>query len=157
MRGGARNNKPEALRKLHHSRPRPRHRPAVLLEAVTALEPPLGLTAAELTFWRHYVPLLVGVKVLTAVDRDTLASHCIGLAQVQEIRAQQQKPQYRRLVGKRTHALDAQLRAWLTLTRLSASELGLSPVSRARVAPIGPQTEDDELETFIKTPLHRVR
>jgi phage terminase small subunit len=130
----------------------------VPLSPVGTLAPPAGLTPVELALWAYYVPLLASVRVLTDVDRDTLAHHCIGLAQVQEIRAAQQAPSYRRLQAKRTHPLDAQLRAWLQLTRLSAAELGLSPVSRARVAPAGPVQEIDALEAFIKTaPLHRVK
>jgi phage terminase small subunit len=157
MRGGPRRNKPEPLRTLHGSRKRPRHRPSVPLLPVGTLDPPAGLTPMELGLWAYYVPLLAGVRVLTDVDRDCLANHVIGLAQVREIRALQQAPSYRRLAAKRTHPLDAQLRAWLQLTRLSAAELGLSPVSRARVASAGPAQEIDELEAFIKAPLRRVK
>jgi phage terminase small subunit len=129
----------------------------VPLSPVSALEPPQSLTPVEREFWDYYMPKLAGVRVLTDVDRDMLAHHCIGLAQLREIRTAQQSPTYRRLVAKRTNPLDAQLRAWLQLTRLSAAELGLSPVSRARVAPAGPAQEIDALEAFIKAPLRRVK
>jgi len=158
MRGGARQNKPTAVRKLHGSRSRPRHRRIVDLSPVDGLVPPPGLTDDELVFWRHYEPLLASVKVLTAADRDTLAHHCIGLAQVQAIRTAQRTARYRRvLANSRTNPLDAQLRHWLQLTRLSAAELGLSPVSRARVTAAGPTQEIDELEAFITTPIRRVK
>ena len=158
MKGGGKNQKPAALRKLHGSRTRPHHRRVVDALPVDALEPPPGLTDDELVFWRYYEPLLAAIKVLTAADRDTLAHHCIGLAQVQAIRTAQRTARYRRvLANSRTNPLDAQLRHWLQLTRLSAAELGLSPVSRARVTAAGPTQEIDELEAFITTPIRRVK
>ena len=170
VRGGPRTNKPAAVRELQGSRQRPNQRPAVPLVPVTTLKAPPGLTAAERTFWRYYTRRLTAVHVLTAVDRDVLADYCRARAEIADIRQQQQVPEYRRLmlsvtvdgngierVKAVTNPLDAQLRHWLQIARLAGAELGLSPVSRARVAPAGSQTEDDELETFIKAPLRRVK
>lgn len=171
MRGGDRRTKPEPLRTLHNSRTRARHRPSAPLEAVTALEAPPGLSDAEQTFWAYYMPKLAAVHLLTGVDRDVLADYCRARAEIDDIRQQQGSQPYRRVLytaiiddkGKRTgvkaasHPLDLQLRNWLQIARLAGAELGLSPVSRARVAPIGLQTEDDELEKFIQAPLRRVR
>jgi len=161
MKGGPRRNKPEALRARDNSRKRPRHRPAVALDAVTTMKVPQGLTNDEAAYWGYYEPILAGVKVLTAADRDMLRNHCIALAQVADIRTQQQQPDYRRVVLAGTKAttnpLDVQLRSWLQLARLSAAELGLSPVSRARVGSAEPNSEVDELEAFIRTPLRAVK
>jgi phage terminase small subunit len=161
MKGGARRNKPEALRTRDNSRKRPRHRPAVALEAVTALAVPSDLTPSEAAFWRYYEGVLAGVKVLTAADRDTLRNHCIALAQVADIRTEQGRPDYRRVIQSgakvMTNPLDVQLRSWLQLARLSAAELGLTPVSRTRIAPVSNETEVDELEAFIQTPLRRIK
>jgi P27 family predicted phage terminase small subunit len=170
VRGGPRRNKPAALRDVQGSRKRPNQRPAVALEAVTVLEAPPGLTEAELAFWSYYTPLLTAVRVLTAADRDVLADYCRARAEIADIRQQQAAP-YRRViltairddqghpVGVRaaTHPLDAQLRMWLQVARLAGAELGLSPASRARVAPVGAHTEDDELEAFVNAPLRRVK
>jgi P27 family predicted phage terminase small subunit len=128
------------------------------MPVVTTLAAPETLTGTERAYWDFYMPRLAAVRVLTDVDRHSLANHCIALAQVVEIREAQQSPTYRRLVSGRTNPLDAQLRAWLQIARLSAAELGLSPVSRARVTPAGPDTQEtDDLDAFIATPLRRVQ
>src|SRR5688500_18492700 len=98
MRGGARNSKPAALRELHGSRNRPRHRQAVHVEPVKALEAPPGLSPKEQEFWRHYEPLLTANRILTAADRESLAMYGLAQAQIVDIRQQQQDPAYRRLV-----------------------------------------------------------
>jgi phage terminase small subunit len=170
MKGGARRIKPQADRIRDNSRRRPYQRPQVQAEPVETLATPPGLTAAERAYWDYYMPLLASLRVLSSGDRDVLVNHCIGLAQVADIRQQQQSPEYRRLVvsvtvdgaGQErvkamTNPLDVQLRAWLQLTRLSAAELGLSPASRSRAAVAGPVQETNELEDFIQTPLRRVK
>jgi phage terminase small subunit len=117
---------------------------------VGALEPPPGLSPVEAELWGYYMPRLTAIKILTELDRQALAHFCISAAQVQRIRTAQQQPRPRK-------TLDSSLRQWLTVTRLAGAELGLSPMSRARVAPSGPPQERDDLETFIAAPLQRVK
>jgi P27 family predicted phage terminase small subunit len=149
------------LRERDNSRKRPRHQPRIALDAVPTLAVPPDLTAAEASFWTYYAAILAAVKVLTMADRDTLSNHCIALAQVAEIRAEQGRPGYQRVIQSgvktTTNPLDVQLRSWLLLARQSAAELGLTPVSRTRIAPVGTEKEIDELEAFIQTPLRRVK
>lgn len=157
MKGGPRRNKPAALRSLHGSKRRPHHRPAVDIKPASTMSMPPGLTRSERQFFRYYLRELVAVRVLTRLDRDALVNFARALAQIAEIRQAQQAPEYGRLT-ETGRALDAQLRHWMQIARLSGSELGLSPVARARVTPAGGTVDkEDELETFIKTPLHRVK
>jgi len=149
MRGGPRNNKPAALRALHRSKTRPRHRQVVEGLPVGDLEPPAGLTSVEAGLWAYYMPRLAALKILTDLDRQALTHFCICAAQVQQIRTAQQRP-------RAPKGLDSSLRQWLTVTRLAGAELGLSPLSRARVAPAGRQ-ETDDLESFIQAPLRQVK
>jgi P27 family predicted phage terminase small subunit len=172
MRGGNRSAKPAAIRELQGSRKRPNQRPEVPAAPVTTLAPPPGLSKIERTFWRYYVPKLTALRVLTSLDRDVLADFCRARAEIADIRKAQADPAYRRLmmtvtvdgagtehVKAATNPLDVQLRNWLTLARLAGAELGLSPVSRARVTPAGPTEEKDELENYIQAqaPIRRVK
>ena len=126
---------------------------------------PRELSVAERRFWKYYMPKLTKVQVLTEVDRDSLADFCRARAEIADIREQQRAPEYRRVILATTAAggrafsnpLDAQLRHWMQLARLAAAELGLSPVSRTRVAPAGDGTEQDDLEDFITAPIRRVK
>jgi P27 family predicted phage terminase small subunit len=157
MKGGARHNKPAAIRALHGSKTRPRHAHVPEAPPVAELPPPPGLTPLERQHWEYYAPKLAAIRVLSALDLDALQAFCVAAAQMKEIRAQQQTPGYRRVIKNRTHALDAQLRSWLPLLRMAASELGLSPMSRARVAPAAPKEEADALDDFITAPIHAVK
>jgi P27 family predicted phage terminase small subunit len=170
VRGGARRNKPEALRALHGSRTRPRHRGSIPVDPVETLEPPPELTDLEREHWAYYERKLTKTKVLTSLDRDALANYCIANGQIREIRQAQKDPTYRRVLVSETvddagnrqfkvavNPLDAQLRQWMQIARLAGSELGLSPVSRARVAPAGTTQEQDELDTYINAPLRAVK
>jgi len=162
MRGGNRSAKPAAIRAIQGSRKRPNQRPEVPAAPVSTLAPPPGLSPAERTVWKYYEPQLVAVKVLTALDRDCLADFCRARSEIAAIRKAQQDSAYMRLMvtvtidgagnehfKAQTNPLDVQLRNWLTLARLAGAELGLSPVSRARVAPAGQTEEKDELESYI--------
>jgi len=159
--GGARSNKPAALRELHGSRKRPRHKPEPKYQPAS-LAVPDGLTEPEAGHWRRYAGLLVRSKVLTEADQSSLIDFCRALAQIDDIRAQQQLPEYRRVVVSiivdsagnekvrgETHPLDAQLRQWTQIARLLRSDLGLTPASRGRVAPAGDDTPVDPFEQFL--------
>jgi len=139
----------------------PKREPKV---AVSAPDVPSHLTAGERELWNYYAPLLEASKVLTAQDRETLAQFCEARAQVVEIKAQQASPEYRRMlvstmvdgagnerVRVETNPLDVQRRAWTDKTRLCASELGLSPMSRARVSAVGgDDVEVDPIEALMR-------
>lgn len=165
MRGGPRRNKPVAMkvlagnpgkRKLPAREPRPR---------AGVPEAPEHLTAGERALWDYYAPLLAESKVLTQQDRDTLAQFVEARAQVADIKAMQADPEYRRVlvstmvdaagnerVRVETNPLDAQRRAWTDKARLCASELGLSPMSRARVSAVGgEEAEADPLESLMRS------
>ena len=163
MRGGTRNKLPSALRAVKGTRERPHHKrePKVSAEIPEA---PRHLTADEQELWDYYAPLLGGSRVLTLQDRDTLAQYCEARAQVMDIKAQQADPAYRRVlispmidsagnerIRVETNPLDAQRRAWTDKARLCAAELGLSPMSRARVSAVGgEEAEADPLETALR-------
>jgi len=117
------------------------------------------------------MPKLAALRVLTELDRDVLADYCRSRAEIADIRAAQAAPEYLRLMMSvtvdgagnehfkaQTNPLDAQLRNWLTIARLAGAELGLSPVSRARVSPASQPDEKDELESYIQAPqIRRVK
>ena len=147
MKGGDRRSKPEAIRQLHGSKPRPRHAAQPQFGVLDAPDRPTALSASEKAFWAYYAPILAGARVLTAGDVDTLRRYCEALAQIEDIRTQQQAPEYRRVTvndkGRaETHPLDAQLRNWVGISRLCAADLGLTPAARARVATVGMDAEN---------------
>ena len=151
MRGGPRNNKPAARRDVEGSRTRPNQTPDPAFE-IGQPEPPVNLTEAEAAYWIYYAPVLAKAHVLTVADRDSLRLYCEALSQLDDIKTQQADPAYRRVVistvidgagnekvQAATNPLDAQRRQWHQIARLCASELGLSPTSRARVRTRGDQ------------------
>lgn len=158
MRGGARNNKPAALRQAHGSRVRPHHRPSDVPPGPTEpLDAPVGLSPDALAFWAYYSPLLAAVGVLTPRDRDALVDYCEALAELQDIRRQRQDAEYRRVyvsmvqdmdggvkVKAETNPLDAQYRQWMQVARLLRQSLGLDPVSRERAGRVGDDGGDTE-------------
>jgi hypothetical protein len=124
MKGGARRNKPAALRSLHGSRERPRHSHEPSFDP---LDPavPAGLSESEAKDWAYYARVLGAGRVVTAGDRDTLRCYVRALAEIRDIETQR-APDYRR-----------ELRHWIQIARLCAADLGLTPASRARVATMG--------------------
>jgi phage terminase small subunit len=138
--------KPAGIRALHHSRTRPHHqdvptdppadqRPNDGEPDPSVVNPPAGLAKAERVFWRRFAPLLATAQVLTPADVETLADYCRCCAAVEE-RARLLRVAFaageldRGLVG----LLDRQLRGWVDRKTRLASELGLTAVSRTRVA-----------------------
>lgn len=155
--------KPAALRAITGSRARPHHRREP--KAATGIPaPPSHLTAGERELWDYYCPLLASAKVLTLQDRDTLAQFVEARDQVSQIKALQSDADYRRVlvstvidgagnerVRVETNPLDVQRRAWTDKARLCAAELGLSPMSRARVSTVGGEdAEADPIETLMR-------
>ena len=155
------NIKAAATRELHGSRKRPRHKTQ---PKVTPGIPacPDHLNERERDLWAYYAPRLAAVKLLSEMDRDTLAQFVEARAQVEDIKALQADPSYRRVLVSvmidsagnekprlETNPLDAQRRQWTQIARYCAAELGLSPVSRARTA-VPADDEQDELDEFLK-------
>ena len=138
MKGGARRNKPAALRVIEGSRVRPRHKfePRVLPQVP---EPPEHLNERELALWHYYAKLLGDAKMLTLQDRDCLSQYCEARARIAEL------AQW----SSRDPRVDAQRRAWITVARMCGSELGLSPVSRGRVQVRHEQESGDGFDAYM--------
>lgn len=162
MRGIGRRPQPETLRALRGGRTRAHHRPQPTV-AVSVPTRPTHLSLTEATIWDYYAPLLEAARVLTDHDREALVQFCEARAQIEEIKRLQADPDYRRVaisvtidgagnerVKAESNPLDAQRRAWTQIARMCAAELGLSPMSRARVSPVGASGEPDEAEAFLQ-------
>jgi phage terminase small subunit len=135
------------MRELDGSKKRPRHQPQPQYPPL-AVEAPQNMSPAELAHWNYYAPLLTASRVLTAADRDALRRNVLALAMVDEIVAE-------KAPGWRT-----ELRHWLTIARLCAADLGLTPASRGRVAtaPTDPGTDASPLAKLLaRAELRRVK
>lgn len=164
MRGGTRNKLPAAIRTLKGARTREHHRHEPTgLAVAEGLVPPRHLTADERELWDYYAPILSRVRVMTEADVDALIQFVEARGQVQEIKRQQMNPEYTRVlitvtvdgagnerVRAETNPLDVQRRAWTDKARLCGAELGLSPMSRARVSAVEPVAEPDEVEKILR-------
>ena len=126
-------------------------------------DPPASLTDPERQYWDYYAPLLARTGALTEGDRETLATLCRGLVEIDAIRAVQAGVGYQRLLVTTTIArdgqqvtqvksnpLDGQLRGWMQVVRFYLQELGLTPAARARVGVAGTDTAEDPLEDFLR-------
>lgn len=140
MRG--RKPKPGAIRALHHSKQRPHHHeePTIpgadeIAEQPDAIAPPSGLVKAERAYWNIFAPLLAGAKVLTPADVETLADYCRACAAVDE-RGRRLRTAFRKKVldNQTVRMLDSQMRGWVEKKTQLAGELGLTAISRTRVA-----------------------
>lgn len=129
-RGGARNNKPTALRILQGN---PGKRPLNDREpkpANVAPEMPAGLDAFGRQCWRRNAPMLERLGVLTEADGDMLAVYCDAYSQWRRASAALRKieptdEEYRKVAVSVEKARDQM--------RFLASEFGLSPASRSRL------------------------
>lgn len=137
MKGGQ--PKPASLRALHGSRTRPRHRdeptiPDVAENPAAAPPAPIGLVTAERAYWDRYAALLAGAKLLTAADTEVLADFCRASAAVDD-RARRVRGALRRKIDPQIVRMwDVQLRQWVDRKLKLAGELGLTAISRTRVA-----------------------
>jgi phage terminase small subunit len=98
-------------------------------------DPPGSLVKPERVYWAQFAPLLAGARVLTPADVETLADYCRACAAVDD-RGRRLR---RAWTGRRfdqgfVSLLDRQLRGWLDRKTRLAVELGLTAVSRTRVA-----------------------
>lgn len=146
-RNSGRPRKPAALRALHGSRSRPYHGEepqipdpgaddsAEVPDDSEPIPPPTGLTPAEREYWTQFAPLLRGAKVLTPADVETLADYCRACVAVDE-RGEKLRTAWaeKDLDQKLVRLLDGSLRGWVERKTKLAGELGLTAVSRTRVA-----------------------
>lgn len=134
--------KPAAVRALHGSRTRAHHRDRLPTTedpepspAPVVIAPPRRLVKAERVYWHIFAPLLTGARVLTPADVETLADYCRACAAVDE-RGRRLRIAFRRKVldNHLVSMLDAQMRGWVDRKTKLAGELGLTAISRTRVA-----------------------
>jgi phage terminase small subunit len=135
--------KPASIRALHASRTRPHHRDRLpdddepdrdehVAEPVAA---PVGLTKAERVYWSWFAPLLIGAKVMTPADVETLADYCRACVAIDEFgRRRRTALRKRDLDQSLVRLLDASLRGWIERKTKLAGELGLTAIARTRVA-----------------------
>jgi P27 family predicted phage terminase small subunit len=104
-------------------------------------EAPAWLTTEARTVWDYYAPRLLACRVLTPLDRDTLALYCDAIAEYAE--AQRNIAATGRVVRGATGA--PMENPWCRIARNAAerarkfgAELGLSPASRTQVKTSGP-------------------
>ena len=116
-------------------------------DAVTkAPAPPSWLSVEAKKEWRRVMPILVERRILTTADLGSLESYCSSIGVMREAQAIL-NVEGLVLDGKR-HPAFGIMNAAQTTARLSAAELGLTPVSRSRPA-IREDDDDDGLN-----PLH---
>lgn len=135
--------KPAALRTLHGSRTRPHHHEEPVIPEASEIAsegahipaPPSGLIKTERVYWEQFAPLLAGAKVLTPADVQTLADYCRACVAVDE-RGKRLRTAYRKreLDKQLVRLLDGSMRGWVERKTKLAGELGLTAVSRTRVA-----------------------
>lgn len=86
--------------------------------------PPAWLKGAALAEWRRVVKILKPTNVLTIADRTIITQYCL-------------------LFGKMSERLDDFSAGDHHQLRTLCSELGLTPASRAKLAPSGKAKDDD--------------
>jgi phage terminase small subunit len=97
--------------------------------------PPPGLTKAERAYWTYFAPLLASARALTPADRDTLADYCRACVAVADRNRRLARAFRQRRFDKQiVRLLDAQVRGWIEKKTRLAVELGLTAVSRTRLA-----------------------
>jgi phage terminase small subunit len=115
--------------------------------AAAAIAAPAGLVKAERAYWEQFAPLLAGAKVLTPADVETLADYCRACVAVDE-RGRRLRTAFRKRVldNQTVRMLDSQLRGWVEKKTRLAGELGLTAISRTRVAWSGHEQRIDPVK-----------
>jgi phage terminase small subunit len=142
--GGARRNKPAALRAVSGSRVRPHHRerPEPTFRVVTLGTPPDTLDAVGAAYWAHYGDVLERSRVLTEGDRDALFDFCFAAQRMAELRAAARD-------GEHVKGWDMQYRQWQQIARLLRADLGLSPAARPRITGVPTAAGEDPFDAFL--------
>lgn len=133
--------KPAAIRALHHSRTRPRHRVEPTIPDTvdpTTIPPtigaPRGLSKVEREYWTRFAALLSGARILTPADVETLADYCRACAAVDDRARRSRRELRKRAFDPQLARLwDLQLRQWIDRKTKLAGELGLTAIARTRV------------------------
>lgn len=110
---------------------------ADVLPDATNLVAPVGMTAVARRFWRQYAPLLAGARILSPADVEALADYCRACENVLFLGPRQRtawRRQGRHFKLDEACRIDTQYRHWIERKTKLASELGLTPVSRVRMA-----------------------
>lgn len=96
---------------------------------------PTGLKGAARKHWRYFAPLLQGARVLTPSDIETLADYCRTCAAVEDRDRRLTTVMRKRQIDWGLQGrLDRELRGWIERKTKLAGELGLTAISRTRVA-----------------------
>ncbi len=122
----------------------------------TVPRPPAWLSKDAAAEWKRVLPLLVERRILTTADLGSLENYCAAIGQVREAERHIQQhgivfEAFKETADgstvslgmKRNPAVGVQTSA-MTLARLLAAELGLTPVSRSRPS-IRDDGDDDSL------------
>ena len=99
------------------------------------LLPPTGLVKAERVYWAQFAPLLRTARILTPADVETLADYCRACVAIDD-RGRRLRTALRKRVLDvvLVRTLDLQVRGWIDRKTRLAGELGLTAISRTRVA-----------------------
>lgn len=141
--------KPAGIRALHGSRTRAHHHdeppPPDDGKTPSPIKPPTGLVKSERRYWNQFAPLLRAARVLTPADVETLADYCRACAAVvdRSRRLRLELARRRSLDRGFVSLLDRQLRGWLERKTKLAGELGLTAISRTRIAWTGHRLPGD--------------
>jgi len=148
--GRGRKPTPTALRVLRGNpgrRPLPEDEPR---PAAGTLEKPESLDGVASTEWDRVAQKLVDLGIVTELDQATLECYVTALSDVRQLRAAIAKDGWAIKTadgeGLKRNPLAASLREANERLRSFASELGLTPASRARLATPGKKAGTDPLE-----------
>lgn len=127
--------------------------PGMKVAAAGAPKPPTCLDAEALVEWRRVTPMLTASGVLTPADRAILAAYCQAWSCWAE--AESKLNEFGRMVAS-PRGLPVPS-PWLQVAGVAlqqfvkaASELGLTPVARARVKAGAEKPAEDPAERFFK-------
>lgn len=147
-RGGARNNKPTAL-KLVTGNPgkRPLNGSEPMPELVQQkIDPPRWMGVEARRCWRDVVPVLQDMKILTEADLNTVALYCQAWSRYRAATAALESddlnPEAFKMWSVRLEKAEASV-------RLLSHDLGLNPAARARLSVGKTEKPVDEMEELL--------
>lgn len=118
-----------------HGPPQPEEPPQEPTAASERMPAPHDVKGAALRHWRYFAPLLESARVLSPADSQTLADYCRACAAVEDRDRRLGTVMRKRQIDWSLQGrLDRELRGWIERKTKLAGELGLTAVSRTRVA-----------------------
>lgn len=117
--------------------------PASGAEDVNAIEPPAWLTGPARDAFIRLRDRLAAERLVSARDVGSVCAVAVIETVVAQLAAGPELSQ-----GDRN-----ELRQWIALYRLALGDLGGTPASRSRVAPVPPPPEEDPFEVFLRDPI----